>query len=105
VKAWKTSQKLRSNGKNQQTNGKKIKEDIKENVIKITEEEKKKRQTNLIKGLKRHMETQSKRISSNNATAENRMKAREELLFLTSSLNKIGNETLEKEKNQPKPDS
>jgi len=29
------------------------------------------------------------------------MKAREELLFLTSSLNKIGNETLEKKKNQP----
>jgi len=89
---------LRSNGKNPQTKWKKkIKEDIKENVIKITEEERKKA-NKLIKGLKRHMETQSKRISSNNATAENRMKAREELLFLTSSLNKIGNETLEKEK-------
>ena len=44
------------------------------------------------------METQSKRISSNNATSENRTKAREELLFLKSSLDKIRNEKLDKAK-------
>ena len=44
------------------------------------------------------METQSKRISSNNVTARNRRRARGEFLFLKSSLNKIGNEKLEKEK-------
>jgi len=72
-------------------------QDIKENAIKITEEERKKA-NKLIKSLNRDMETQSKRISPNNATIENRMRAREEFLFLKSSLNKIGNEKLEKAK-------
>ena len=44
------------------------------------------------------METQSKRISSSNATSENRTRAREEFLFLKSSLNKIGNKKLDKAK-------
>jgi len=44
------------------------------------------------------METQSKRISSNNATPEKRTRPREGILFLKSSLNKIGNEKLEKAK-------
>src|SRR5882724_11767578 len=58
----------------------------------------KKKAKKLIKGLKRDMETQSKRISSNNATTENRTRSREEFLFLKSSLNKIGNKKLEKAK-------
>ena len=88
---------LRSNGQNPQAKCKKVKEDIKENAIKITEEERRKA-NKLIKGLKRDMETQSKRISSNNSTSENRTRAREEFLFLKSSLNKIGNKKLEKAK-------
>ena len=44
------------------------------------------------------METQSKRISSNNATSENRTRAREEFLFPKCSLKKRGNERLEKAK-------
>src|SRR5882724_7822032 len=76
---------LRSNGQNPQTKWKRVKEDIKENAIKITEEEKRKA-NKLIKGLKRDMETQSKRFSSYNTTAENRKKAKEEFLFLKSSL-------------------
>ena len=88
---------LRSNGQNPQAKWKKVKEDIKENAIKITEEERKKAHK-LIKNLKRDMETQSKRISSNNATIDNKRKAREESLFFKSSLNKIGNEKLEKAK-------
>ena len=73
---------------------------IKENAITIMEEERKKA-NKLIKGLRRDMVTQSKRISSNNVTAENRRRAREEFLFLKSSLNKIGNEKLEKAKDSP----
>ena len=69
----------------------------KENAIKIMEEERKKA-NKLIKGLRRDMETQNKRISSNNATTENRRRDREEFMFLKSSLNKIGNEKLEKAK-------
>jgi len=44
------------------------------------------------------MKTQSNRFSSNNATIENKARAKEEFLFLKSSLNKIGNEKLEKAK-------
>jgi len=44
------------------------------------------------------MEIQSKMISSNNGTTENKKRAREEFLFLKSSLNKIENEKLEKAK-------
>jgi len=51
------------------------------------------------------METQNKRISSNNVTAKNRRRAREEILFLKRSLNKIGNEKLEKAKDSARPDS
>jgi len=83
---------LRSNGQNTHAKWRKAKEDIKENAIKITEEERRKA-NRLIKGLKRDMGTQ--RISSNNATTENRMRAREEFLFLKSSLNKIGKKKLE----------
>ena len=88
---------LRSNGQNPQTKWKKVKEGIKENAIKITEEERKKA-NKLIKDLKRDMETQSKRISSNNVTTENKKRAREEFLFLKSSLNKIENKRLDRAK-------
>src|SRR5882724_9366674 len=77
--------------------GKKVKEDIKANTIKVTEEEKRKA-NKLIKGLKRNMEAQSRRFSSKNTMTENKTKAKEEFLFLKSSLNKIGNEKLEKAK-------
>ena len=72
----------------------KVKEDIKENAIKITEEEKRKA-NKLIRGLKRDMETQSRRFSSKNTMTGNKTKAKEEFLFLKSSLSKIGNEKLE----------
>jgi len=55
---------LRSNGQNSQTKWKKVKKDIKENAIKITEEERKKA-NKLIKDLKRDMETQNKRTVKN----------------------------------------
>jgi len=60
---------------NPQTKWKKVKEHIKENTIKITEEERRKA-NKLIKVLKRDMEIQSKRISSNNVTTENRKRAK-----------------------------
>ena len=74
-----------------------IKEHIKESAIKITGEERKKG-NKMIKGFKREMETQNKRISSNNATTENRKRAGAEYLFLKSSLNKIENLKLERAK-------
>jgi len=52
---------IRSNGKNPQTKWKRVKEDIKENAIKIIEEERKKA-NKIIKGIKRDNETQKKRI-------------------------------------------
>ena len=51
---------LRSNGKNPQTKWKRVKEDIKENAIKIIEEERKKA-NKIIKGIKRDNETQKKK--------------------------------------------
>src|SRR5882724_9770273 len=41
---------------------------------------------------------QNKRTTSSNVTEENRTRAREEFLFLKSSLKKIGNEKLERAK-------
>src|SRR5882724_4466210 len=41
---------------------------------------------------------QNKRTTSSNVTEENRKRAKEEFLFLKSSLNKIGHEKLEREK-------
>src|SRR5882724_8237556 len=58
---------LRSDGQNPQTKWKKVKENIKETAIKITEEERIKA-NRLIKGLKRDMETQNKRTTSSNVT-------------------------------------
>jgi len=74
---------LRSNGQNPQTNWKEVTEHIKENAIKITEERK-----NNDKRSQRDMETQNKRISSQNVTIENRKRAREDIMFLKSSLKK-----------------
>jgi len=65
---------LRSNGQNPQTKWKKVKENIKETAIKITEEERIKA-NRLIKGLKRDMETQNKRTTSSNVTEENKKKS------------------------------
>src|SRR5882724_203720 len=88
---------LRSNGQNPQTKWKKVKENIKETAIKITEEERTKA-NRLIKNLKRDMETQNKRTTSSDVTEENRKRAKEEFLFLKSSLNKIGNKKVERAK-------
>ena len=52
----------------------------------------------MIRGPKREMETQNKRISSKNVTTENKKRASEEILFLINSLNKIENEKLERAK-------
>src|SRR5882724_565013 len=68
---------LRSNGQNPQNKWKKVKENIKETDIKITEEERTKA-NRLIKNLKRDMETQNKRTTSSNVTEENKKRAREE---------------------------
>src|SRR5882672_8948777 len=51
-----------------------------------------------VKGLKRDMGTQSKRVSSKNVTEINREKTREELIFLKNSLNKIGENRLKRAK-------
>jgi len=49
----------------------------------------------MIRGLKRDMETQNKRISSKTVIIANSKEAREELMFFKSSLNKMQNEKLE----------
>jgi len=96
VKAWK----LRSNGRTHKLNGKKSRKTSKK-MHKITEEEEERRKANkFIKGLKMDMETQSRRISSNNATSENRTRARVEFLFLKSSWTNR-KWKLEKAKDQP----
>ena len=96
AKACKNSQSSEVMDRTHKINGTKVKEDIKENAIKITEEERKKA-NKIINSLKRDIETQNKRIS-NNATTENRKRARENFLFLKSSLKKLENEKLEREK-------
>jgi len=80
----------------------KSQENIKETAIKITEEERIKA-NRLIKGLKRDMETQNKRTTSSNVTEENKKRAKEEFLFLKSSLNKIGNKKSERAKDSLSP--
>src|SRR5882672_2885447 len=88
---------LRSEGQNPQSKWKTLKEDI--NKIAITTAEKEKNKASKrVKGLKRDMPTQSKRVSSNNVTEANREKAREELIFLKNSLNKIGENRFERAK-------
>ena len=52
----------------------------------------------MIRGLKRDMETQKKKISSRNITIASRKRAREELMLLKSSLNRIENKKLERAK-------
>src|SRR5467141_3769540 len=44
------------------------------------------------------MDTQSKRVSSKNVTEANREKSKEELIFLKNTLNKIGENRLERAK-------
>jgi len=75
---------LRNGGQNPQSKWKALKEDIKKIAITTAEEGKKKASKN-VKGLKRDMNTQSKRVSSKNMTEANRERAREELIFLKNS--------------------
>ena len=74
---------------------KKVKEDIKEIVIKITNQEKK-RARKQIRAFKKDINTQSRRMTSKKMTDADKEKARNDMLFLKASLNKMEENRMEK---------